>query len=129
MIFLPILIGCSPSSSDDFLREGEALSRRVIKRLNAIETQEELMRAESQLKKDFEAYVDLIIQAREYQKKHPNLVATERSGDFSVSEQLKEALRRIYAFEGGREILERSQQEALVRLDAYDNSRGRYRKF
>ena len=57
--------GCSPSSLEDYQREGEALSRRVIKHLETIETREELLRAEPLLKKDFEAYVALIIQARE----------------------------------------------------------------
>lgn len=128
LVLLGALGGCSPSSSEDFQREGNALSRRLMKHLNSIETYEELLRAEPLLKKSFEAYVDLIIQAREYQKKHPDLVTTEGNGDFSVSEQLKEALRQIYALEGGREIVERAQQEALVRLDAYERLQGKQRK-
>ena len=123
LLFLPfltlILYGCSPSSLEDFQREGEALSRTVIEHLESIESHEELLRAEPTLKKDFEAYVDLIKQAREYQAMHSDEVVSDASIDFSVSDELKQQLRRIYAIEGGREIIERAQQEALVRLDAY----------
>lgn len=128
LLLLAALYGCSPSSSEDFQREGEALSRTLIKHLEAIESQEELLRAEPVLKKDFEAYVDLIQQAREYQLKHADEIVLEASSDFSVSGELKEEMRRIFAIEGGREIIERAQQEALVRLDAFERTQAKQRK-
>ncbi len=127
-ILLTVLYGCSPSSLDDFQREGEALSRILIKHLESIESQEELLRAEPILKKDFEAYVDLINQARAYQLKHTDEIATDGGSDFSVSDELKKQLRRIFAIEGGREIIERAQQEALERLDANEQVTGKQRK-
>lgn len=128
LILLIGLYGCSPSSSEDFQREGEALTRTLIKHLEAIETQEDLLRAEPALKKDFEAYVDLISQAREQQLRRADEIVVDASSDFSVSGELKEAMRRIYAMEGGREIIERAQQEALVRLDAYERAQTKQRK-
>jgi hypothetical protein len=35
---------------------------------------------------------------------------------------LQSELRRIYTIENGREVIERAQQEALVRLDAYERA-------
>jgi hypothetical protein len=128
LILLTALYGCSPSSLEDFQREGEALSRVLIKHLEPIESQEELLRAEPLLKKDFEAYVDLINQARSYQLKHTDEIATDGGTDFSVSDELKEELRRIFAIEGGREIIERAQQEALVRLDANEQLQAKQKK-
>jgi len=128
LILLTALYGCSPSSSEDFQREGEALTRTLIKHLEAIETQEDLLRAEPVLKKDFEAYVDLISEAREQQLRHADEIVVDASSDFSVSGELKEEMRRIYSMEGGREIIERSQQEALVRLDAYERAQAKQRK-
>lgn len=112
-----ICAGCSPSSLEDYQKEGEALSRKLIQHLEKIETHEELLRAEPVLKKDFEAYATLIIQAKEYQQKHCDELISDLTVDYALSEQLKEQLRRVYAIEGGREIVEKAQQEALVRLD------------
>ncbi len=100
----------------------------LIKHLEQIESQEELLRAEPVLKKIFDAYVGLINQAREYQLKHTDEVATDGGSDFSISDALKEELRRIFAIEGGREIIERAQQEALVRLDGYEKIQAKQRK-
>lgn len=118
-ILIP-LYACSPSSLEDYQREGEALTRSLIQELQQIETPEQLIKSEQSLKKHFEAYVALMIQAKDYQKKHSEEIAPEMSSDCAVSGQLKEELRRIYAMEGGRELVERAQQEALVRLDAYE---------
>ena len=62
-----------------------------------------------------------MIEAKEYQKKHPDELPPESVVHLS-NDQLKDQLRRIYLIEGGREIVERAQQEALVRLDAYERT-------
>lgn len=116
------LCSCSPSSMEDYQREGEALTRVLISDLQKIQTQEQLLKSEPLLKKHFESYVTLMIQAREYQQKHREDVVAETSFEHAESDALKAELRRIYAIEGGRESVERTQQEALVRLDAYERN-------
>ncbi len=116
------LCSCSPSSMEDYQREGEALARVLISDLQKIQTQEQLIKEEPNLKKHFEAFVTLMIQAREYQQKHREDVVVEPSFEHGESEALKAELRRVYAIEGGRESVERTQQEALVRLDAYERN-------
>lgn len=117
-IWLLLLCGCTPSSSKDFQQEGEARCRLLIKDLQKIETRDQLLSQESHLKKHFEALVDLMIAAREFQERHWDDF-TQDPEENSAEAPLQEELRRIYAIEGGREIVERAEHEALVRLDGY----------
>lgn len=116
------LTGCSPGSLEDFQREGESRCRTLVLKLQQIETHEQLLRAESDLKKEFEKLVDLMIEAREFQLQNFDEDLPEAIEN-PTSTALKEELRRIYTIEGGREMIERTQQEALVRLDAYERAR------
>ncbi len=119
-IFMLFFWGCAPTSMNDFQHEGEARCRILIKELEKIETREQLLCAEVRLKKHFEALVDLMIAAREFQRSHMDDIPNEIENPVEVL--LQEQLRRIYSIESGREIIERSQQEALVRLDANERA-------
>ena len=116
---ISLLYGCSPSSLEDFHYEGESRCRALIEDLQKIHSREELMRATPVIKNHFEELVTLMIHAREFQENHPD-ENTPPAFENTVSSLLEEELRRIYALEGGREIIERTQQEALVRLDAFE---------
>ncbi|MBY0528682.1 MAG: hypothetical protein K2P51_00650 [Rhabdochlamydiaceae bacterium] len=122
LCLLLLLFGCAPNSLDDFRHEGESRTRALIYDLQQINSREVLMRAEPNLKKHFEKLVDLMIEARQFQLKNPDLELLETE-ERTFSLALKEELRRIYRIEGGREVMERAQQEALVRLDAYERAR------
>jgi hypothetical protein len=118
-----ILCGCSPNSSEEFQQEGKARCRSLLTDLQKIENREQLLASQPKLKKHFETMIDLIIEAREFQQKHLEEGESENDDRTNTAEaDLQEELRRIYAIEGGREIVERSQQEALVRLDAYERA-------
>ncbi len=121
--FLLLFCSCSPNSSEEFHREGRQRCRALIQDLGKIENREQLLRAEPQLKKHFESLVTLMIEAREFQQKHLDAI----EGDSAIEEneidvRLEEELRRIYAIEGGREVVEKVQHEGLVRLDAYERA-------
>jgi len=121
-ILLPLL-GCSPSSMEDYRHEGQSWSRSLILELQQIHTTEELLQSEHKLKKKFDESVSLMIAAREYQQKHWEDALEEPSDSAlteSLNQELQAQLRRIYDLEGGRECIERAQQEALVRLDAHE---------
>jgi hypothetical protein len=122
LIGVLFLCSCSPNSSKEFYREGNARSEALIRDLEKIETRQQLIHAESKLKKHFESLVILMIEAREFQQKKldaPDIEAIEES---SANERLETELRRIYAIEGGREIIERAEAEGLAKLDAYERS-------
>jgi hypothetical protein len=123
LILVLLLCSCSPNSSEEFKQEGVAYCRRLVIDLHKIENREQLLLAEPRLKKHFEALIDLMIEASEFEQKKIESISTEtvfigNGADFLLEDQL----RRIYAIEGGREVIERAQQEALVRLDAYERT-------
>jgi DNA mismatch repair ATPase MutS len=121
--FIVLLCSCSPNSSEEFQREGKALCRLLVSDLQKIENREQLLVAESTLKKHFEMLIDLMIEAREFQQKKVEDVSQEVAMEENHAQALLEGeLRRIYMIEGGREVIERTQQEALVRLDAYERA-------
>jgi Tfp pilus assembly protein PilP len=118
-LLLLVLVGCSPSSLEDFQHEGESLSRKLIKELAQIHNKSELHQAAPQLQKRFEQIVDLMIAARKYQQTHPD---EDLMQDSPVSDALVQELKRIYQIEGGRQVIEKAQREALIRLDAFEKS-------
>jgi hypothetical protein len=124
-----VLFGCSPHSSEEFHKEGEVLCRSLVETLQEIDSLDQLLSKETLLKKKFESLVSLMIDASRFQERHPDNWGAESGiepGLISVS--LKEQLHRIYLLEGGREIVERAQQESLVKLDAYERSRLKQRE-
>ncbi len=117
--FLFLIAGCSPNSLDDYQKEGQALCRILVSDLRKVQTREELLKIEPILKKRFQHLVELMIQAKNYHLKHPDEVPLENPDHF-FSEQLQLELQRIYHLEGGREMIERTQREALIRFDAFE---------
>ncbi len=118
-----LLCGCSPHSTEEFQREGEAQMALLVQDLQAIETREQLTRASPLLKKHFESLVALILEARRFQEENPDDVGSDALEPGISSLCLEEELRRLYQMEGGREVIEKAQQEALIKLDAYERVR------
>jgi hypothetical protein len=118
IIFL-LFTACSPNSMEDFQYEGEAICRDLTQELKKIQTREELAKAVPKLKGKFEALVDLMIEARQFQEiaeEEWTPLATESNDALLVE------LKRIYKLEAGRETIEKAQSEALLRLDAFERS-------
>jgi Tfp pilus assembly protein PilP len=120
LVILLFLVGCSPHSLEDFHNEGEAQIRKLIKELKAIHSREELQRALPSLQRRFDAMVDLMIEARSYEEKHP--AEDFEAAFFPNDEVLLEELKRLYLLEGGRELMEKAEREALLRLDAFERT-------
>jgi hypothetical protein len=119
LLFLSVvLVGCSPSSSEDFRQEGEALCRRLTEELQQIHTRDDLLKKAPLLKKRFEQFADLIVQAHIFRKEHLGEAMPEGDGEFFASDALREEMKRIYRIEGARRVIEESQREALFALDA-----------
>ncbi|MGE5196714.1 MAG: hypothetical protein ACM3JI_05235, partial [Anaerolineae bacterium] len=102
--------------------------RSLTSELKEINHREELIAATPKLKKKFNALVDLMIEARKFQKKHAEetlLDSRQQNFEPIASEQLLMEIKRIYGIEGGRQIVESAQREALLRLDAFERSLAR----
>ncbi|QZA59035.1 hypothetical protein [Candidatus Rhabdochlamydia porcellionis] len=108
-----VLLGCNPSSYEDFQFEGNAHCRKMLNTLKSIQDRQQLLQAQPILKQHFEDLVDLMIAARKFQQR--SLESKEFYPSF-YSIALKEELKRLYEIEGGREIIERTQKQAFLRL-------------
>ena len=112
-----MLLGCNPSSYEDFQCEGDAHCRKMLSTLKAIQDRQQLLQAQPILKQHFEDLVNLIIAARKFQQN--NLEIKDFHPSF-YSVHLKEELKRIYEIESGREIIEKAQKQAFLRLSTWE---------
>jgi hypothetical protein len=123
--FFLLLSGCSPTSLEDYQKRGQNLSRAFLKELQVIDSREALLLAEPRLKKYFDYFAELIIEAREFQ----GLSEEDGPGDDTIDQELslevKKQMLRIVSLEGGQEVLERAQREAMLKLDDYEKKRKR----
>lgn len=122
LILLFILFSCSTQSLAHFRFEGEAVSRQLINELKQIRTRDDLIEHSSRLQELFNRLVDVIIKAQEFKDKHPE-EQIEPISEASLSDQLRIELNRVLHMEGGKEVIEKAQEEALNRLDAFENLR------
>lgn len=121
-LILPLLFlfGCSPHSLEDYQFQGEALCRTMVVELQKIHTRDELSAALPELKRQFSAFVNLMIEAKEFQLKHPEQEGIDPAYyEHEYAEGLKDELARLCKLEGGRELIEKAQREALIRLSVF----------
>jgi 3-phosphoglycerate kinase len=99
---------------EDYREEGEGITNSLIKELKKVKNRDELLIGTPRLKKLFKQLADLIVAAHQYREKHPTLEIPELSTTaHTLNEQLRSELNRIYLIEGGREVIEKCQEEAL----------------
>lgn len=128
LVLAAAMAACSPSSTQEFRQEGESLCRRLTKELQQVETRDDLLKMAPLLKKRFQQFAELVMEARKFQREHAGEAMPQDDGDYLASEALMEEMKRVYQIEGGRKIIEDAQREALFALDAYlknlDKDRG-----
>jgi len=125
LISLLFLWGCSPNSLEEFQEEGEATSHLLLLELQKIQTRNQLVASSPRLKKLFDNLVSTIIAAREYQHTHPEeemCAITPRR--HYLNDRLRAELNRIYeTIDGGRDLIEECQFDALHTLDLYEHGK------
>lgn len=120
LCLLMVATSCGSRSLDDFQEEGEGVIRSLIQELKTIHTREELLAAQASLQRQFDRLVSIIIAAEEFNFSYPDQNKEEvTQSNHDVSDQLRIELNRLYRLEGGRQIIEKCQQKALYRLDAF----------
>lgn len=116
-----LLIGCAPSSLEEYQSSSESICREITLELKKVVLREDLVRSVPKLRKKFLSLVDVIIEARKFAETHPQeMTSFSMYSDEVQSEYLREELERVYRIEGGRELIEKAQKEALLRLDAFE---------
>lgn len=119
-LLLLILASCGPRSLDDFVEEGDGVVRSLVQELQSIHTRDHLLASTSKLKKLFDRLADIMIAAQEYANSHPELNKSELiRPNHEISDQLRIELNRLYKLEGGCQIIEKCQENALQKLEKF----------
>jgi hypothetical protein len=107
--FLVTLFSCTPSTHEDMKKEGQKIISQIILELHSITTREELVKKRNVLKKNFDRLALLIIES---EKINNNIYKDDE--DFNLySDELKNQMIRIYEIDGGQELIESYQKNAL----------------
>lgn len=121
IVMLIMATSCGPRSLEEFEEEGEGVIRSLIQELQAIHTREQLLAASANLQRQFDRLVNIMIAAQEYGYAHPELDRGEFiRHNHELSDHLRIELNRLYRLEGGRQIIEKCEEKALHRLDAFE---------
>jgi len=119
-LFLLFLTSCSSNASDRFLAQGRAINQELLHDLEEIQDIDALLVILPQLERRFNQLVEVMIQARRYQiKKKCSWQPLEE--DRLLSKELAQELHRIYQIPAARSLIEKSQESALMKLDAFEN--------
>lgn len=122
--FLFILNSCGQRSHEEFREEGEAITRSLVKELKNIYTREELLHSADSLGIQFTRLANVMMAAEEFCLKHPEQERCELGlSNRELSDQLRVELNRLYLIEGGRQIIEKTQENALYRLQVREKLR------
>ncbi len=108
-----LLSACSPSSLDDFRHEGEAICKKLTQELREIDTHDKLIKKAPKLKLYFDQLASLMIEVKRLEPDDVTPIIDEES---LASQALLYELKRIYQIEAGRDIIEKAQKEALIKL-------------
>lgn len=111
LILISLLASCSPSSPEGTRKKGEQIVGQLISQLQAIDSREELLHALPQLRKSFLELADLAVEGHACSEEETLPPPNPR-----LNEQLRQELVRIYALEGGRQMVEEAERDALNQL-------------
>lgn len=123
------LTGCQRSSLEEVQERGVAQVELILQTLYKIQTREDLVKAEGEIKELFEKLVSIMIEARFLQYKDPEATPSALPMQEDLSYSLMAELSRIYNLEGGRECIERAEREAMLRLDAKEKILQKHQQF
>lgn len=103
---------CSPNCNEEIKKESQKTVFQLIKELNSISSREDLIKKKIILKKYFDKLAVLMIEADKLAGS-----TNKDDDDFSsFSDELKSEMIRIYEIDGGQELIENYQKNALRML-------------
>jgi hypothetical protein len=113
------LYGCSSHTLADYQEEGKSILYSITQQLQKIHTREQLITAGPELQKQFNQLVDVMLAAEAFKQKSKNLEEIEITVNHELSDLLRIEINRLYQIEGGRALIEKSQESALHRLEMW----------
>lgn len=118
-LILLFLTSCSAKSPEHFLARSRAINLELIQDLQQVDDLDSLVEVLPALQRHFNDLVEVMIEAKKWQIKHKT---TWRPGeeDLMISQQLALELTRVYSIPTARVLIEKSQETALLTLDAFE---------
>ncbi len=118
-----IFSSCNPTSSRDYQLQARDQISQLVKDLKKLQDPVQLQRAQKKLKKHFIRLSKTLICYANYIEKHPelNFEPSEELQSFCL--ELESELNRLYRLDGGRELVEDSQEDAYLKLSLFENSK------
>lgn len=120
-LFTSVIVSCSGNQLDDLRDEGHSIEKKLIEELKLIRTRDDLLLHASELQRQFTALADVMIRAQKVKESRPDLQASV--SEDSIADNLRLEMNRVLRLEGGRQVIEKSQEEALNKLDAHIKNR------
>lgn len=111
---------CSLFSTHNFKRQGERITRDLVLRLELVNDREDLFQALPHLKQLFDELAVLIIKAKKAEEAKNAKSFSAFRIDPLWSRRLREEFERIYQLDGGRDLMEVAQTNALEKLNTFE---------
>lgn len=123
MLYAIILVlffaGCSTKSPDYFQSRGRGITTQLLERLQDVHDLDDLIEALPRLQRLFDELVDVMIETRKWQIKE-GVIWDQNDEDTQLSHDLCDEFNRLFSIPAARDLIEKSQQQALERLDAFE---------
>lgn len=118
LLIIFLTASCSQKTPEDFQEQTLAISKDLLVEFKKIRTRDDLLLYNVELQYLFTSLADVISRAREFHKNHPDIefIPAIKSNSH-VNDQLFIELNRILHMEGGREIIEKAQEDGLNLLE------------
>ena len=123
LLLILCLCGCSQRSPDYFQERGRAITLLLVEELQQVDDVDALLCRLPYIESLFESLVDLMIEARKWQQKHKESWHIV-DPDSRLNEQFALELNRVMRIPLAAHFIEKSQQKALERLDAFEKKSG-----
>lgn len=105
---------------EDYREEAAGINRSILSELKKVHRRQDLQYALPKLEKLYNNLTDVMIAAHNFREKNPKSETLPMNNEnHALSEAIRDEMNRIYKIEGGRDLLEKAQEQALFRLDAY----------
>ena len=115
------LTSCSSDNYDTYQESAFDITHQLSLELKQIRTRDDLLTHQKRLQYLFDKLVDSIIALKQYNTKHEGSTPLlDNSKENPYSELLRLELNRVIYMEGGQEIIEKAQENALNKLDLYE---------
>ncbi len=125
-IFL-CFFSCAPSGTEEFQIQGEVILKKLVAELSEVKNGKDLAVRKKKIKKQLADLTDILMASGRFAEKHPDSFDTRREELEETVFALRCELFRIYALDGGREMMEELQKDSFLKLSLFEKTESKRR--